>query len=268
MHRIKRDCKYFFCVCKNRYYWCYFFGYRTPLHIAIMANNRTVFELLLKHPKIDVNLKSLEEHPPLYYALLKYESGDDDNENSYAAVLIKKQAEINPIYTNNNNNNLLQMLILNEAKKSTVFLLDYLNESVDHVNSNGETALHLACKKNCPSVVEKLLKIGANPNLLTNETRQTALHYCVSSKAVECVKVFIGTAANFNARDANGDTPLSLALNEGYGSSELVPVLIEGKADVNVRNGKDFTLLHQAILKEDSKTAIFLLDNGADINAQ
>lgn len=75
-----------------------------------------------------------------------------------------------------------------------------------------------------------------------------------------------GCTANFNARDGNGDTPLSLALNECFNS--LVPLLITGKADVNVRNAKDFTLLHQAILKEDAKTAIFLLDNGADMNAK
>jgi hypothetical protein len=40
-----------------------------------------------------------------------------------------------------------------------------------------------------------------------------------------------------------------------------------GGADVNVRSGKGLTLLHQAILKEDSVTAIFLLDQGADMIA-
>jgi ankyrin repeat protein len=40
-----------------------------------------------------------------------------------------------------------------------------------------------------------------------------------------------------------------------------------GGADVNVRNGKGLTLLHQAILKEDSDTAVFLLEQGADMNA-
>lgn len=232
-----------------------------------MANNRPVFELLLYHQKIDVNLKTSEENTPLYYALLKYESGDDSADN-YALTLIEKGAETNPFYPKATNNSLLQMLILSSAEKAAVFLLDFLKDTLDHANLNGETALHLACQKNLPAVVEKLLKSDANPNLSTNdETRQTPLHYCVFSKAVECVRVLIGSGANFNARDANGDTPISLALSEGC-SGELVPVLIEGKADVNVRNGKDFTLLHQAILKEDSRTAIFLLDNGADINAQ
>lgn len=70
---------------------------------------------------------------------------------------------------------------------------------------------------------------------------------------------------NLNARDVEGDTPISVALNMGY--RDLVPLLIEGGADVNVRNGRDFSLLHQAILKEDPQTALFLLEQGVDINA-
>lgn len=231
-----------------------------------MADNRSIFEILINHPKIDVDIQTNEQHTPLYYALLKYEAGDN-NDDSYAAVLIKnKKAQTNPIYTPSEDS-LLQVLITNEAENAALFLLDFLDD-LDHINANGESALHVACKKNCATLVGKLLEMGADANLFTNELRQTPLHYCVLSNAAICIKAFIKQPdrVNFNARDSNGDTPISLALNEGF--NELVPVLIEGKADVNVRNRKDFTLLHQAILKEDSKTAIFLLDNGADINAQ
>jgi len=93
---------------------------------------------------------------------------------------------------------------------------------------------------------------------------------------------------DFNLKNSDGDTPLSLALDKGYiifyyifmrnvcfcfnfyflsGYLSLVDPLIKGGGDVNIRNGRGFTLLHQAIMKEDSKTAIFLLDNGADMNA-
>lgn len=51
------------------------------------------------------------------------------------------------------------------------------------------------------------------------------------------------------------------------GHKNLVAPMIEGGADPNIRNGKGFTLLHQAIVEEDSKTAIYLLDHGADMNA-
>ncbi|KAJ8913699.1 hypothetical protein NQ315_007416 [Exocentrus adspersus] len=253
-------------------------GY-TPLHIAVQADNRPIFDLLLKQDYLNVNLKTEEQHVPLYYALLKYEAGDDDDEHSYAAVLIRHGAQTDPLYPDTSNS-LLQTLILGGAEKAASFLTDRV-QNLNHVNIEGESALHLACKTNFCELARRILKRTANPNLLTNELRQSALHYCVINDAEQCIEVLIAyndeietadaTAearplCNFNTRDVNGETPISLALNQGC--NHLVPVLIRGKADVNIRNGKDFTLLHQAILKEDSKTAIFLLDNGVDINAK
>lgn len=223
------------------------------------------------------NLKTNDEHTPLYYALLKYEAGDD-GDDSYAARLMESGVETDPLYTESCNN-LLQVLILNGAEKAACYLVAHV-QNLNHVNINGETALHLACMKNYAGVVETILRFGANSNLLTNELRQSPAHYAVRYGSVDCIKAFIAfnnstttnggdrpkIEANFNLRDINGDTPIILALNEDF--NYLVPILIEGKADVNVRNGKDFTLLHQAILKEDAKTAIFLLDHGVDINAK
>lgn len=41
-----------------------------------------------------------------------------------------------------------------------------------------------------------------------------------------------------------------------------------GGADVSMRNGDGLSLLHQAIIKKDSETAIFLLNSGANIDAR
>nr|XP_023017767.1 rabankyrin-5 [Leptinotarsa decemlineata] len=250
----------------------------TPLHISIQADNKPIFNLLLKQDYLNVNLKTNEEHTPLYFSLLKYESGDDA-EDSYAVALLQRDIQTSPVYSETCNS-LLQVLILNGAENAAIFLSGKVG-NLDHVNSEGETALHLACSKNCRQLVRSLVELGANANLLTNELRQSALHYAIKSNSEECIRALIdfntelekteNTAesrvpCNFNLADMNGDTPISLALNEGY--NHLVPVLIEGKADVNIRNGKDFTLLHLAILKEDSSTAIFLLNHGVDINAK
>lgn len=240
-------------------------GY-TALHISIQADNCPIFNLLLSQSSIDLNLKTNDDHVPLYYALLKYESGDDSPHSSYASLLLQRDVQTNAIYPSFLNNNLLQKLIEDGAFNAAVYLCNHMT-NINHVNSEGETALHTACLKNAYKVVDKLLQLGANPNMATNDLRQTPLHYAVKGNAIDCIEVFIKIdGANFNARDLNGETPISLALAEGF--NNLVPILIKGNADVNVRNGKDFTLLHQAILKEDSKTALFLLDNGADINAK
>lgn len=240
--------------------------FSTALHIAIQADNKAIFDTLLSQSNLDLNLKTIDEHVPLYYALLKYESGDD-SEDSYASNLISKGVHTDVLYSANCDS-LLQKLIEENAGNAAIFLAGHVT-NINHVNSEGETALHIACANNLPKVVDKLLEMNVNPNLLTNELRQTALHYAVKNNAQESIEVFIekeNCGANFNARDINSETPISLALNVGF--KDLVPVLIKGNADVNVRNGKDFTLLHQAILKEDAKTAMFLLDNGADMNAK
>lgn len=232
-----------------------------------MADNRDIFNVLLRHASIELNLKSSpQEHTALYYALLKYESGDDAE--GYAASLIKNGAQADVVYSATCDS-LLETLIREDAVDASALLVQHAR-NVNHANANGETALHLACGHGTEPLIGRLLAAGAQPNSPTVETRRTPLHYAVMSNALGAIRALIGCNSDgrisFNVKDANGDTPLSLALNEGF--KELVPTLIEGRADVNVKNGKDFTLLHQAILKEDGSTAIFLLDNGADMNAK
>lgn len=55
----------------------------------------------------------------------------------------------------------------------------------------GETALHLACLKNYSDLVRKLVNLGANPNLLSSELRQSALHYATKSNSEDCIRAFI-----------------------------------------------------------------------------
>lgn len=49
---------------------------------------------------------------------------------------------------------------------------------------------------------------------------------------------------------------------------QLICIFCIAGADVNIRNGDGLTLLHQAILKKDSKTALFLLNQGANVDAK
>ncbi|XP_050312552.1 rabankyrin-5 [Anthonomus grandis grandis] len=237
-------------------------GY-TALHVAVQSDNRAVFDALIAHDQIDVNLKTNDGHPPLYFAYSKL----DLDVPYYVQELIQRGAKLDPIYANRLD--LLQTLIVNGKRKAASHLVQKLTD-LDHVNMNGETALHLCCQRGYDDVATLLLERGANPSMLTNEQRLTPVHYAVKSNSAECLRAFINNNnktedKRFNMRDVNGDTPLSLAL--GCGFKGLVPLLIKGGADINVRNGQDLTLLHQAIMKEDAETALYLLQHGADVNA-
>ncbi|XP_066251901.1 rabankyrin-5 isoform X2 [Euwallacea similis] len=247
----------------------------TALHIAIQADNAPVFDILLQHEQVNPNVKTNEEHPPLYYAYNKFEL----DVTHYVDALLQKAASTDTVYSSHGCVDLLQTLIMSGGRKGVVHLASHVHD-LNHVNVEGETAMHLACERGYEEIAAALVSLGANPNLLSNELRQSPLHYAVKSNSVSCIRALIAhnesleqtsnnedtrLPVNFNLRDINGDTAISLALQLRF--RELVPLLIKGKADINVRNGKDYTLLHQAILKEDATTAAYLLEQGVDINA-
>lgn len=253
---------------------------QTPLHLAIESCNSDMVHLLLSVREIDINLRTSDEKCPLELSLLQTTDNVDWN-LELAAKLIKLGARPNPLKTETRDN-LLQVLASRGLEKASVFLADYAN--LNHVNSCGLTALHIAAEQNLSKLTEKLLRAGASPNIQSSVADlKSALHLAVEADAVDVIEVFanfvvVGNgnenetasegspeAPNFNCKNANGDSPLSLSLL--LKRTEIVPILIRGGADVNARNGQDMTLLHQAILNYDSDTAVFLLKQGADMNA-
>ncbi len=69
---------------------------------------------------------------------------------------------------------------------------------------------------------------------------------------------------DFNLRDSNDQTALGLALWTGL-HSFAAQVLAAG-ANINYTTSEGMTLLHTAILKQDTQSALFLLEHQADIN--
>lgn len=240
---------------------------QTPLHVAITSKNKAMVELLLDVPDIDINLRTNDEKCPLELTLIPFTK----ESVNLAAKLLKMGANPNPLKSETNNN-LLQVLAMGgrDFEEAAIFLTDFAD--LEHVNNAGFSAIHIAVQKNMPKLVAKLLDAGAAPNIQTTSgNMKSPLHIAVEQNAQEILETFVNFSKNnsekvdFNCRDANGDTPLSLCL--ALNRIELAPILIAGGADVNARNGQDLTLLHQAIISGDSEKAVFLLDQGAEINA-
>jgi ankyrin repeat protein len=75
----------------------------------------------------------------------------------------------------------------------------------------------------------------------------------------------LGYSKRLNRRDRDGDTALHLAIRAH--NLEVVRVLIDKGAKINVGNNGNFMPLHSAAYLGDTQMVCFLLDKGADINS-
>ncbi|XP_030370136.1 rabankyrin-5 isoform X2 [Scaptodrosophila lebanonensis] len=245
---------------------------QTPLHVAIISENTAMVNLLLDDPNIDINIRSKDEKCALELSLRQSMSSSNEG-LELAAKLLRLGAEPNPLKSVTRDS-LLQVLCDGGKpfEEAAIFLADFAN--LNHVNESGFTALHIGAQHNLARLVAKLLSLGAEPNVQPIAAGlKSALHIAVKANAMEVIKQFVQFQSqgdqkhkpDFNCKDAGGDSLLSLSL--ALNQTHLVPILINGGADINVRNGRDLTLLQQAILNKDSEMALFLLDQGADINS-
>ncbi|HSU31565.1 MAG TPA: ankyrin repeat domain-containing protein [Bryobacteraceae bacterium] len=108
------------------------------------------------------------------------------------------------------------------------FLLEQGADANHQAADTGETPLHSALCKTDRLVYDRVLKVllsfGANPNVATNNavetggfmrdcrTRgETPLHRAAAFGDVETVQLLMDAGARLDARDMNGETPLSWA---------------------------------------------------------
>lgn len=243
--------------------------------MAICSGHTALIDLLLACTELDVNVRTVDDKCALQFALMP-PSTDGPPFRLAERLLTSHGARPNQP-NGDTHDSLLQQLARAALTDAACFLVPFVQ--LNHINRAGLTALHIACDVGLPRLVTALLAAGASPNLQSGIMEcRSALHFAVqcssAALALEVVQAIVehsvafggsGERPDFNLKNTDGDSPLSLALS--LGRNALVPELIRGGADVNARNGQDLTLLHQAILKEDAETACFLLANGADMDA-
>ena len=139
---------------------------------------------------------------------------------------------------------------------------------------NGGTALICAVQNRRKNIVRFLLQKLANPNAalkplegFVHHHGSTALHLAVFSKDVDIVKLLVeDTRTDVNlVRNHDGASALHCAVN--FEQEKMVKTLVgKGKADIDQKTHNGSTPLHLALLKNDKKTARFLIESKADIH--
>ena len=134
---------------------------------------------------------------------------------------------------------------------------------VSTANREGVTPLQLAAMNGSASMIDKLLKAGADANAALTPSGDTALMMAARTGTPEAITVLLEAGANVNAKETwGGTTALMWAVSEQHAAA--VKLLLEHGADVNASsnfvaaaNGRGFEGRTPAAPKAEQKVEEF-----------
>lgn len=139
-------------------------------------------------------------------------------------------------------------------------------EGIDELDFRGYSMLHYAAAQGDLTLAEKLIRLGANPNVL-DKNGNSPLHWSVFHQREPMVSFLISRGAQINLQNFEGDTPLHWACSV-VNNARLVWGLIQLGAWLNLTAEAGQTALHNACAVGDLQTIVCLLRAGAFINAE
>lgn len=149
--------------------------------------------------------------------------------------------------------------LLSEASRNNKFeVVKYIIENDLYTQKQLDTALHYAIYHNCLEISKYLLEKGGN---ITNDNwdNKNLLSYSIRDKHFEMTHLLVETGFNINAGDTK---PIVEAAKYGY--LDIVAYLIGHNADIHIDNEM---ALCSAIVNRHKDIVIFLIENGADVDA-
>ena len=141
----------------------------------------------------------------------------------------------------------------------------------DHKRSKAkaEDSIFAAIRLNNIREVKNHMPTGIDLNTI-NEDGSTPLHRAIEgdwnterkTENLEIIRLLIDKGADVNVKDDNENTPLHLSTNR-----KISELLIGQGADVNAKDYSGGTPLHSIIFNEDKDLVALLITNGADLNS-
>lgn len=159
-------------------------------------------------------------------------------------------------------------IILNRSPTPRALKDELLNNpaAVHITDAGGRTALHWATARAQLEDMRLLIEAGSCPNAMDDSGRTTVLH-AVDSQNDKALRIVLEAGANPNPevpKDKLRSSPL-IAASFG-GRAEMIELLIEFGAIIDVCNPEGLTALQVVSRMQNAECAEILLTNGADLN--
>ncbi len=270
-------------------------GY-TPLYGAATAGNTPVMEVLMAR-KADVNARANDGKTPLYAAVERGQLGA-------AALLLKNGADVNATWSGSrplhdavirNNADLVKLLLDNgadpNARRSSYNFID-IGTSAGHAED--VTPLIMAVMNRQPDIVNLLIAHRADVNavdasgdsalsvlagieLAEQDTTptggrggfgggQTLQPHVLLKTQLAIANSLLAAGADVNSQNNFKESPLRKAVYNK--SSELVKLLLQHQAKVDLLDGQGYSPLEWAVQWQAADIAGLLLEAGANPNVK
>ncbi|KAE8038428.1 hypothetical protein FH972_010939 [Carpinus fangiana] len=129
-------------------------------------------------------------------------------------------------------------------------------------NADGQTALHLACRRGSAELVEAILEYKeANVDVLDKDG-DPPLVFALAAGSPECVCALIERGANVRSRLREGFGPSVAHVCAYHGQPDCMRELLLAGADPNAVDDEGESVLHRAVAKKYTDCALVMLENG------
>ncbi|MBO7454119.1 MAG: ankyrin repeat domain-containing protein [Alphaproteobacteria bacterium] len=220
----------------------------TPLHIATEFENEALAKYLVDHCA-DVNAETADGYTPLMMAARH-------NNRDLFCYLIENGAKVN----NKSGAHILLKAILEKDINFVKYLVD-LGADINKASEDGYPPLLTALEISSHTLTEFFIRLGAEVKGLKDKNGMTPLLLALRNGCnEEVLNYLIKNGDDINAT-VDGYTPLLLASKRE--DENLIRLLVEKGANVNVEKDKGETPLFLAVQSENTPLTLFLLEHGA-----
>jgi ankyrin repeat protein len=232
------------------------------LHLAANLASTAVVERLVTVPGINLDAKSSDDGaPPIYDAAGK-------GKLDVVKVLAEAGADINNVGGPSGVSPIGRAIL--DGHTEVVRYLISRGADVKVQDLDGDSLAFLAAQYGNLEVIKMLRKAGADLETAGGPNRVSPLTIAAQKGHLKVVEYLINQQVDVDQEGIDGDTAVYVASSSGsLEKLDILEALRQAGADLSIPSSKEkYTALHAAIITGRTRTALYLIQQGADPSAR